>query len=321
MRWHHPRLGLLPPSSFIAHGRGHRPDPAADPARARGRPAPGRRLATPGLDLAGRGQHLARRTSSTTSFAQQVVAALRRSGVAAASPQARDHRERADGRPGDAPARCCASSTTWACEISIDDFGTGYSSLAYLADLPVDEVKIDRSFVSRMSAGSSETIIVNSTIDLAHHLGLRAVAEGVEDWSMLPRAGGAGLRRRPGLRHQPPAGRTRRHPLAAGLPQHVGAGGPSPPPARERSGRRHDPHRLRAAVPHQRPADRRAPEPPRLDPRARHVVAAWSRWPPGADHHHPPRRQPGPPQGGPHRHLRPDRRLPVVQPAAAGRRR
>jgi EAL domain-containing protein (putative c-di-GMP-specific phosphodiesterase class I) len=71
-------------------------------------------------------------------------------------------------------------------EISIDDFGTGYSSLAYLADLPVSEVKIDRSFVSRMADGSSETIIVTSTITLAHQLGLRAIAEGVEDEAMMP---------------------------------------------------------------------------------------------------------------------------------------
>jgi diguanylate cyclase (GGDEF)-like protein len=70
--------------------------------------------------------------------------------------------------------------------ISIDDFGTGYSSLAYLADLPVDEVKIDQSFVRRMAAGSRETIIVASTIDLAHHLGMRAVAEGVEDPGLRP---------------------------------------------------------------------------------------------------------------------------------------
>ena len=69
--------------------------------------------------------------------------------------------------------------------ISIDDFGTGYSSLAYLADLPVSEVKIDQSFVGRMADGSSETIIVTSTIDLAHHLDLRAVAEGVEDPALL----------------------------------------------------------------------------------------------------------------------------------------
>ena len=72
-------------------------------------------------------------------------------------------------------------------EISIDDFGTGYSSLAYLADLPVSEVKIDRSFVSRMAGDSREAIIVSSTINLAHHLGLRAVAEGVEDHALLER--------------------------------------------------------------------------------------------------------------------------------------
>jgi diguanylate cyclase (GGDEF)-like protein len=71
-------------------------------------------------------------------------------------------------------------------EIAIDDFGTGYSSLAYLADLPVSAVKIDQSFVAGMADGSSETIIVSSTIDLAHHLRLRAIAEGVEDESLLP---------------------------------------------------------------------------------------------------------------------------------------
>jgi diguanylate cyclase (GGDEF)-like protein len=70
-------------------------------------------------------------------------------------------------------------------KISIDDFGTGYSSLAYLADLPVSEVKIDRSFVARMDAHVKDNIIVSSTIDLAHHLGLRAVAEGVEDIQQL----------------------------------------------------------------------------------------------------------------------------------------
>jgi EAL domain-containing protein (putative c-di-GMP-specific phosphodiesterase class I) len=70
-------------------------------------------------------------------------------------------------------------------EISIDDFGTGYSSLAYLVDLPVSEVKIDRSFVQRMAEGSRESIVVNSTIDLAHHLGMRCVAEGVEDPRLL----------------------------------------------------------------------------------------------------------------------------------------
>ncbi|MCI4658314.1 putative bifunctional diguanylate cyclase/phosphodiesterase [Cryobacterium zhongshanensis] len=65
--------------------------------------------------------------------------------------------------------------------IAIDDFGTGYSSLAYLRDLPVDELKLDRSIVSPMRDDPRAAALVSSTIELAHSLGLTMVAEGVED--------------------------------------------------------------------------------------------------------------------------------------------
>jgi diguanylate cyclase (GGDEF)-like protein len=64
--------------------------------------------------------------------------------------------------------------------ISVDDYGTGYSSLAYLRDLPIDEIKLDNSFVIPMTRDARSAALVSSTIELAHSLGLRIVAEGVE---------------------------------------------------------------------------------------------------------------------------------------------
>ena len=77
-------------------------------------------------------------------------------------------------------------------QVSIDDFGTGYSSLSYLKNLPVNELKIDRSFVYHMHRDPNDAVIVQSVIDLGRNLGLHTVAEGIEDdetWEHLRRLG------------------------------------------------------------------------------------------------------------------------------------
>ncbi|TPW18748.1 MAG: signal transduction protein containing a membrane domain an EAL and a GGDEF domain [Halothiobacillaceae bacterium] len=76
--------------------------------------------------------------------------------------------------------------------LSVDDFGTGYSSLTYLRQLPVKEIKIDKSFVIGMVANENDAVIVKSIIDLAHNIGLQVIAEGAEsdvEYSLLEELG------------------------------------------------------------------------------------------------------------------------------------
>ncbi|MFZ5848299.1 MAG: putative bifunctional diguanylate cyclase/phosphodiesterase [Actinomycetota bacterium] len=88
--------------------------------------------------------------------------------------------------------------------ISIDDYGTGYSSLTYLNDLPAEELKLDRAFTARVAQEPRTAAIVAGTIDLAHHLGLRIVAEGVEDEETLVKLAALGCDHTQGYLHARP---------------------------------------------------------------------------------------------------------------------
>ncbi len=92
--------------------------------------------------------------------------------------------------------------------LSIDDFGTGYSSMAYLKDLPVRELKIDRSFVMDMNRDAGDQILVQSAVDLGHNLGLHVVAEGVEDATTQDALAAMGCDLVQGYFIRPPTGAT-----------------------------------------------------------------------------------------------------------------
>ena len=107
--------------------------------------------------------------------------------------------------------------------LSIDDFGTGYSSLVYLQRLPVVEIKADISFVMTMSSVKEDAVIVRSIIDLAHNLGVKVVAEGVEDRATMDLLNEYGCDEAPGLLLQPSDARRRGLALAGEVGVRVGA--------------------------------------------------------------------------------------------------
>jgi EAL domain-containing protein (putative c-di-GMP-specific phosphodiesterase class I) len=88
----------------------------------------------------------------------------------------------------DRPEQAIAALSSWrslGVGISIDDYGTGQSSLGYLQKLPATELKIDKSFVQTIVTDSRNAIMVRSTVELAHQLGMKVVAEGIEDEACL----------------------------------------------------------------------------------------------------------------------------------------
>ncbi|WP_194914543.1 EAL domain-containing protein [Azospirillum sp. INR13] len=112
-------------------------------------------------------------------FADQIAAMLDRPGVQGGLDRLRGDGKRADDRAGGGrPAARPAAPA--GIDVEIDDFGTGQSALSYLKDIPATAVKIDQRFIRSIATERSDQIMVCSTIDLAHDLGYRVVAEGVE---------------------------------------------------------------------------------------------------------------------------------------------
>jgi len=185
-RWQHPEQGLLPPDAFIplAEQTGlivpltrWALDTAVRQVRA---------WRDDGLDL-GVAVNLSARALHDPDLPAAIAALL----AAHAVPAARLRVELTESAVMAHPTGALDVLTRLAglgVRIAIDDFGTGYSSLAYLTRLPVDEIKIDKSFVTHMTTESDDATIVASTIGLGHSLGLSFVAEGVEDartWQTL----------------------------------------------------------------------------------------------------------------------------------------
>jgi diguanylate cyclase (GGDEF)-like protein len=179
VRWAHPRYGAIPPDDFIhlaeQIGRiGPLTDHVLDLALARCRRWLDDDIA---LSVA---VNLSVHCLTEPDLVARVRRALQRHGV----PGELLTLELTEGSVVDDSVRdstVLADLHALGLRLSMDDFGTGYSSLSQLRQLPIDEVKIDKSFVLGMSTSQGESFIARSIIELAHNLGLRVVAEGVED--------------------------------------------------------------------------------------------------------------------------------------------
>ncbi|MGY1761135.1 putative bifunctional diguanylate cyclase/phosphodiesterase [Geodermatophilus sp. SYSU D00779] len=179
VRWAHPRYGSIAPDEFIhlaeQIGRiGPLTDYVLDLALARCRRWLDQDIA---LSVA---VNLSARCLTEPDLVDRVRRALRRHAV----PGELLILELTEGSVVDDSVRSgtvLADLHALGLRLSMDDFGTGYSSLSQLRQLPIDEVKIDKSFVLGMATSQGESFIARSIIELAHNLGLRVVAEGVED--------------------------------------------------------------------------------------------------------------------------------------------
>ena len=185
IRWHHPTRGLVAPNDFIpfAEQTGHiRVITRWVLAHAIAQCAQWRRDGLP-MNVS---INISAYDVMDTELPDQVAALLQRNSCAA-DWITLEMTESAILDNPDHGIKCLQRLNELGCGLAIDDYGTGYSSLAYLRRLPVRELKLDKSFVMGMVGEASDALIVRSTIDLAHNLGLSVAAEGVEDEATLER--------------------------------------------------------------------------------------------------------------------------------------
>jgi diguanylate cyclase (GGDEF)-like protein len=183
VRWHHPVHGQVPPDEFIPIAESTALIQPLGQFVLESALEQARRWRRAGLSL-GLAVNLSVRNLMDPALVDRVAGLIARAGVA---PGSLTVEITESGVMTDPEA---AIAMLWGLRrigvrLSVDDFGTGYSSLAYLKRLPVDEVKLDKSFVLNMTSDPDDAAIVRSTIELAHNLGLQLVAEGVENQETL----------------------------------------------------------------------------------------------------------------------------------------
>jgi len=183
VRWKHPKLGLLQPAAFVdmAEHTGLIKPLTHDVLKQALRQCAAWRTQGVELQVA---VNVSPRSLLDRELVNTVASTLAVTGLSGADLKL-EITETAIMIDPDAALKVLNQLAAMGVGLSIDDFGTGYSSLEYLRRLPVNEVKIDRSFVSNMARDDSDRAIVRSTIELAANLNLTVVAEGVEDRETL----------------------------------------------------------------------------------------------------------------------------------------
>ncbi|WP_183130372.1 bifunctional diguanylate cyclase/phosphodiesterase [Rhodococcus sp. SBT000017] len=183
LRWQHPREGLIGPSMFLPDAERTGMLPAITALVLDEALAQCSELRRRGINLSV-SVNLSVRNLLDETLTEQVAAALAKYSVPAHALEFEVTETTAMTDPVRS-VNALTSLRSLGVTIAIDDYGTGYSSLAYLQTLPVQTLKIDRSFVSKMNTDETDASIVRSTIDLARSLGVRVMAEGVEDAGTL----------------------------------------------------------------------------------------------------------------------------------------